>query len=112
MMGRRPAFVGWRLLFWLFVIEPSANKSYAQVMASRRKATMTAKKSVKRASRSNVSLSLSVELKRRIKSAAAARELSIKEYLTRLLESESPVRTGRVTAAMIRRSDELRARQK
>lgn len=73
---------------------------------------MTAKKSVKRASRSNVSLSVSVELKRRIKSAAAARELSVKEYLTRLLESESPVRTGRVTSAMIRRADELRARQK
>jgi hypothetical protein len=81
-------------------------------MASRRKENKAAKKSLKRPSRAKVSLSVSTNLKRRITSAATAQDLSITDYLTRLLDGEYPVRTGRVSAEMIRRSDELRARQK
>jgi hypothetical protein len=81
---------------------------------------MASKKAVKSTrfrSRPRLTIQISPTLKRRIKAAAAAHDLTISAYITRMLEqnlSQPTTETtdGIVTSEMLERADTLRKQQK
>lgn len=75
-------------------------------------------KTIARVSRPRLTVDIPSALRRRIKMAAAAQELSVSAYVTRLLDHAVPTRRtpkatadGSITPAMLRRFAALRAQQ-
>jgi hypothetical protein len=81
---------------------------------------MATKKAIKRASsRPRLTVDISPTLKRRIKVAAAAQDMPVSAYITRVLEQAVPAADtatkasdGTINPEMIRRAASLRAEQK
>lgn len=80
---------------------------------------MASNRTNKRApSRPRLTVDISPALKRRIKVAAAAQDIPVSSYVTHVLEHSVPAAdavskpsNGKVTSAMIRRADKLKAEQ-
>jgi hypothetical protein len=78
-------------------------------MASRSKQTIERKKLPKGTSKRRLTIDVDARLGERIKLAASARNMRISTYVARLLRDTVPRKhSGRISAEMIRRADELR----